>query len=95
MSILANKVSPTLPLNASQARKWVNQLPTSNFGEMTRLLYSCMGELNKSQLPSATRIEVAEIIQPFSEMALGNLKKHLVARSFPLPERSKKIFDLN
>ena len=96
MNILSPKADVAkIPLTASQARKWVKLLPTGNFGEMTRKIYFCMTELNASQLPSQKRIEVAEVIRPYSEMALGNLKKHLVARAFPLPERSKKIFDLN
>lgn len=96
MNILFPKADVTkTPLTASQARNWVKELPTGNFGEMTRRIYFCMTELNSSQLPSQKRIEVAEVIRPYSEMALENLKKHLVARAFPLPERSKKIFDLN
>ncbi|HIQ07020.1 MAG TPA: hypothetical protein EYH35_01010 [Thiotrichaceae bacterium] len=46
-------------------------------------------------MPPLTRIEIAEIIRPFSEMSLENLKKHLEVSSFPLPLRSKKIFNLN
>ena len=96
MNILSPKTDITQsPLSVPQARKWVEILPTSNFGEMTRRLYFCMTELNNSQIPPQKRIEIAEVIRPYSEMALENLKKHLVARSFPLPERSKKIFDLN
>jgi hypothetical protein len=96
MNILSPKEDPTrAPLTASQASKWVKHLPTSNFGEMTKKLYFCMTELNGSQIPPNKRIEVAEVIRPYAEMALENLKKHLIARSFPLPERSKKIFDLN
>ncbi len=96
MNILSSKISINeTPLTAAKARKWVQLLPTSNFGEMTRLLYFCMTELNNSQIPAQKRIEIAEVIRPYSEMTLENLKKHLVARSFPLPPRSKKIFDLN
>jgi len=94
-TIEKNKVSLTLPTSAAQARKWVSQLPTGNFGEMTRLIYLCTRELNKNQLSATTRIAITEIIQPFAEMAINNLKKHLIARSFPLPERSRKIFELN
>jgi hypothetical protein len=94
-TIEKKKVSLTLPTSVAQARKWVNQLPTGNFGEMTRLIYLCTRELNKNQLSSTTRIAITEIIQPFAEMAINNLKKHLIARSFPLPERSRKIFELN
>lgn len=95
MTIIAKKATPTFPTSITQARKWVNQLPMGNFGEMTRLIYLCICELNKSQLPSTTRIAIIEIIQPFAEMAINNLKKHLIARSFPLPERSQRIFELN
>ena len=91
MNILSPKTDITQsPLSVPQARKWVELLPTSNFGEMTRRLYFCMTELNNSQIPPQKRIEIAEVVRPYSEMALENLKKHLVARSFPLPERSKK-----
>ncbi len=96
MNILRTKIDINeTPLTNAKAKKWVELLPTSNFGEMTRRLYFCMMELNNSQMPHQKRIEIAEIIRPYSEMSLENLKKHLVARSFPLPERSQKIFDLN
>lgn len=96
MNILSPKEDLSkVPLTASLAKKWVKNLPTSNFGKMTKKLYFCMRELNGSQIPPNQRIEVAEVIRPYSEMALDNLKKHLTARSFPLPDRSKKIFDLN
>ncbi|MEE9303478.1 MAG: hypothetical protein V3U84_06800 [Thiotrichaceae bacterium] len=96
MNILKTKININeTPLTSAKARKWVELLPTSNFGEMTRRLYFCMTELNNSQIHPQKRIEIAEIIRPYSEMSLENLKKHLVARSFPLPERSQKIFDLN
>ena len=96
MNILSSKTNlDTLPLTAPLARKWVDLLPTSNFGEMTRRVYFCMKELNNSQLAPQKRIEIAETIRPFAEMALENLKKHLTTRAFPLPERSKKIFELN
>lgn len=83
------------PDTTSKARKWVDDLPTGNFGEMTRRIFVCLSDLNKNQLPHINRIEVTEVIRPFAEMALDNLQKHLQARSFPLPERSRKIFELN
>lgn len=97
MNMVDNRTSqhPTPILNVSSARKWVKTLPTSNLGEMTRQLYFYMVELNSNLMPPQTRIEIAEIIRPFSEISLENLKKHLEASSFPLPVRSKKIFNLN
>lgn len=95
MKILAAKNVSTTPLSAAKARKWVKALPISNFGEMTRQLYFCMVELNNNQMPAPNRVDIAEIIRPYAELALENLKKHFVARSLPLPERSKKIYELN
>ena len=83
------------PQTAAKARQWVNKLPMSNFGEVTRRIYYCMKELNKSQISPTARIDVTEVLRPYVEISLDNLNKHLVARSFPLPERSRKIFELN
>lgn len=78
----------------SKAQKWVEQLPLTDMGETTRQLFVALVGLNKEPLAPNVRIDVTEIIAPFVRMSLENLDKHFQSRSFPLPERSQKLYDL-
>jgi hypothetical protein len=90
----ANKNNNAIPHNASQARNWVNELPLTNMGEVTKRLYKTLVALNQQPLPSQVRIEVGDVLLPFVNMALDNLNRHFSSRSFPLLDRSQKVFDL-
>ena len=80
--------------SAAKASKWVEKLPLTDMGETTRQLYIGLVGLNKEPISPQTRIDVTEILLPYVKMSLDNLGRHFQNRSFPLPERSQKIFDL-
>ncbi len=80
--------------SAANASKWVETLPLTDIGETTRQLFIGLVGLNKEPVAPQTRIEVTEILLPYVKMSLENLGRHFQNRSFPLPERSQKIFDL-
>lgn len=94
-STTAQPSSFKIPDTVAKARAWVNTLPLNNFGGTTRQLYQCMTALNKSPLNPVRRIEITEVIKPYAELILDHLGKHLTERSFPLPKKSRKIFDLH
>ncbi len=78
----------------SKARSWVSDLPIMDMGETTRRLFIAITKLNQESISPQNRIDVTEILLPYMNMALENLDRHFQPRSFPLPERSQKIFDL-
>ena len=78
----------------SKVRSWVGQLPMMDMGETTRRLFAAITKLNQEPITPQVRIDVTEILLPYVKMALENLDKHFQTRSFPLPERSQKVFDL-
>jgi len=83
-----------IPHSASQARNWVNELPLTNMGEVTKRLYKTLVALNQQPLPAQVRIDIGDILLPFVHLALDNLNRHFSSRSFPLLDRSQKVFDL-
>ena len=88
------KIDSVLLTSVSQAKSWVQDLPLTNMGEVTRVLYQSLVALNQHPLPPTTRIEITEVLLPYVNIALENLDRHFSTRSFPLPERSQKVFDL-
>lgn len=87
--------SDTLDLNSvSKARHWVTALPMVDMGETTRRLFVALTALNNEAIDPQTRIGVTEVLLPYIENALENLEKRFISRSFSLPTRSQKVFDL-
>ena len=84
----------SIPHSVSQARAWVNDLPITNMGVVTKRLYQALVLLNQQPLPAQVRIDIGDVFLPFVNMALDNLDRHFSSRSFPLLERSQKVFDL-
>jgi hypothetical protein len=90
----SSRKANAIPHTASQARNWVNELPLTNMGKVTKQLYKTLVALNQQPLPSQTRIEIGDVLLPFVNIALDNLNRHFSSRSFPLLDRSQKVFDL-
>ena len=65
-----------------------------DMGETTRRLFAGLTKLNKEPIAPQKRIDVTEILLPYVKMSLDNLDRHFLSRSFPLPVRSQKVFDL-
>jgi hypothetical protein len=85
----------TLDLSTvSKTRKWVSSLPLTDMGATTRQLFLGLTHLNQESIAPQLRIDITEVILPYVKMVLENLDRHFLSRSFPLPERSQKIFDL-
>lgn len=84
-----------IPTSESKAREWVQQLPLTDVGETTKRLYNGLVDLNHRVLPSLTRIKISEVLRPVVDLALNNLQRHLTYRTFPLPKKGQRIFELN
>lgn len=84
-----------IPTSESKAREWVQLLPLTDIGETTKRLYNGLVDLNHRVLPSLMRIKLSEILRPVVDLALNNLQRHLTYRTFPLPKKGQRIFELN
>lgn len=93
-SVNKKEAHNSIPHTVSQARDWVSGLPLGNSGEVTKRLYKALILLNQQPLPSQVRIDIGDVFLPFVNMSLDNLDRHFSSRSFPLLERSQKVFDL-
>jgi len=94
---IKSKKLKELPIDlstTSKAKSWVASLPLTDMGETTKRLFTGLTTLNRETVSPQIRIDVTEIILPYVKMVLENLDRHFLSRSFPLPVRSQKIFDL-
>ncbi|MDH5612595.1 MAG: hypothetical protein OEY66_09095 [Gammaproteobacteria bacterium] len=84
-----------LPDHPRKVKKWLADLPQANMGEMTKQIFSVIRELNRTKIPAKHRLEIMEMLRAPSRGIFNNLKKYFINRTFPLPEKSKKIVNLN
>lgn len=98
MSILSAEKEPLsphmIPMTEGKAKAWIAAIPITDLGEATRRLYNGLTDLNRRALPAATRLRIAEMLRPVLDVTLKNLHSHLIYRSFPLPAKGQKIFNL-
>lgn len=87
--------SSSSPSNPRKLRKVLDDIPSSNMGEMTRHIYEILRDQNRQQMPVKERLENLEMIRVYTADILDRLKKYFINRTLPLPEKSRKIVDLN
>ena len=83
------------PNQPRKLKKWLAELPHANMGEMTRQIFSALRDLNRQQMPGKQRLEIMEMLRQPSRKIFDYLKKYFVNRTLPLPEKSRKIINLN
>ncbi|NOY62359.1 MAG: hypothetical protein GXP10_04250 [Gammaproteobacteria bacterium] len=71
--------------------KWISNLPFTNVGKSTRLIYETLLELNRRNIPNANRVKVMELFRPKICLLLDVLKKYYIGSQFPLSEKSRKV----
>lgn len=76
-------------------KKWLTGLPQANTGETTRQLFTAIRQLNRQSIPNKHRMENLELLREPVRNIFDHLKKYFVNRTLPLPEKSKKIVNLN
>lgn len=84
-----------IPHHPRKVKKWLSDLPQANMGEMTKQVFGLIRELNRKKIPAKHRLEIMEMLRPPCRGIFDNLKKYFINRTFPLPEKSKKIINLN
>ncbi|MEN8129786.1 MAG: hypothetical protein ABFS45_06235 [Pseudomonadota bacterium] len=87
----SNQAFPTQP---RKVRRWLKHLPLTNSGETTRQFFNGLKAANRQDIPAKHRLEIMEAMRPTATIILENLRKHLVARSLPLPSKSAKVMQL-
>lgn len=78
-----------------KVKKWLSDLPSANMGELTRQIFSSIRELNRQTMPNKHRLENMEMLRSHSREIFNYLKKYFINRTLPLPEKSRKIINLN
>ena len=84
-----------LPSQPRKFKKVLARLPNVNMGELTKQVYQILRELNRQKMPVEHRMENMELLRQPAREILIHLKKYFINRTLPLPEKSKKIVNLN
>jgi hypothetical protein len=77
-----------------KVKRWLKELPLANAGETGRQFFKGLRLANQQDISAKQRFSIMEAMRPTGTMILNNLKKHLVARSLPLPPPSSGIMQL-
>ena len=71
--------------------QWINGLPRADIGEMARLVYKGLHELNRVKVPESDRFQIAEMFrEPVNHLAM-TLKKHYIGLPFPLARKKQRV----
>ncbi len=71
--------------------QWIKGLPRADIGEMARLVYKGLHELNRAKVPDADRLRIAELFrEPVHHLAM-TLKKHYIGLPFPLARKKQRV----
>lgn len=82
------------PTQPRKVRRWLKQLPLTNSGETTRQFFNGLKTTNRQNIPVKHRFEIMEAMRPTATTIVDNLRRHLIARSLPLPSKSAKVIAL-
>lgn len=83
------------PSHPRKLKKVLSTLPNSNMGELTKQTYFILRDLNRQTMPNKHRLEDLEMIRVLARNIFNNLKKYFINRTLPLPDKSRKIVNLN
>jgi len=83
------------PSHPRKVKKWLAAVPQTNMGEMTRQIFNTIRKLNRQKMPNKHRLENMEMMSAPCRDIFKNLEKYFINRTLPLPEKSKKIVNLN
>lgn len=81
--------------DASTAKTWVANLPITNIGQTTRLLFQALSELNRVRMLPKHRLEILEQLRTPIYFISGALSKHYLNQSVVLAEQPQKVVELD
>ena len=91
----AEPTQDSFPGTPRKVKKWLSELQSNDIGSTTRELYSGLRHSNRLHNDARARVEVMELFRPAARSVLENLHKRYSMMGLPLPEKSRRIFDLN
>ncbi|MEM7293810.1 MAG: hypothetical protein AAF420_10520, partial [Pseudomonadota bacterium] len=91
----AEPTEDSFPGTPRKVKKWLSELQTSDIGETTRQFYNGLKHSNRLVNDAKSRIEVMELFRPTARLVIKNLLKRYTMLGLPLPEKARRIFDLN
>ncbi|MBD1587615.1 molecular chaperone [Pseudomonas typographi] len=80
--------------NPREFKAWIASLPKANIGEMARLLYQGLTELNQLVTSSEVRLQLLELLRPEVYYVCRHLEKHFLNQAIVLDERARKVANL-
>ncbi|MDH5484080.1 MAG: hypothetical protein OEY43_02500, partial [Gammaproteobacteria bacterium] len=83
------------PNHPGKVKKWLHSLQQANMGDYTRHIYNGIMHLNRQAMPAKYRLENMENLRVAARHIFDQLHKYYVNRTLPLPEKSRKIINLN
>jgi len=88
-------VEGSFPRSPRRVKKWLTELQGSDIGELTRQFYHGLKHSNRLCNEPRLRIELLELMRPTGWLILDNLLARYASLSLPLPDKSRRIFDLH
>lgn len=81
--------------NAAAVTAWVEKLPMTDIGKTTQCLFQALTELNKVRLLPAERLAMLNTLRTPVYYASNALGKHFLNQPIALPEKPRKVADLD
>ena len=75
----------------SHIEQWINGLPRADIGEMARLVFNGLHELNRVKVADADRYLIAEMFREPVHFLAMTLKKHYIGLPFPLARKKQRV----
>ena len=91
----AEPTQDSFPGTPRKVKKWLSELIANDIGETTRQFYSGLRHSNRLINDARTRVEVMELFRPHARPIFSALLKRYSMLGLPLPEKARRIFDLN
>ncbi len=83
------------PTKPRGVRKWLDELAHVDVREATRRFSEGIYQLNRLRIPAKRRLEIMEMLRPTAREIFDHLGGRIQAQTLPLPERTRKVFDLD
>ncbi len=82
------------PTRPRGVRKWLDALGHVDVREATRRFSDGVYNLNRLKIPAQRRLEIMEMMRPTGREIFDHLGGRIQAQTLPLPERTRKVFEL-
>lgn len=81
-------------LDTKSADAWFAGLPKANVGEMARLTYQALLQLNRIELPDSHCLKVSDRFAELVDSLETALERHFVDTAFPLSQKGERVASL-